>query len=148
MVTKKHNIDILVASDNINILNVIDQLSPSINDPRLWNVEYNIDIRSYNDIDPITFEGANVLEAHICFEDITERNNVIVALRASQGLFNQCREGSCIREVLSDHQYHISERTGSQRVKQYGRDSSGKGPDSKGIYIEDFINNVSQGRVY
>lgn len=143
MATEKHNIDILVAADNINILNVLSQILPGVDDPRLWNVEYGLSIALYRNIDDlITFEGANILRGHICFENIVERSGITASLRASQGLFNQCKEGSYIRLTTNNHAMPIEQRTSGDKIEnQYGKDSIG-------IYTEDFIEGISQGRQY
>lgn len=148
MATKKHNIDILVAADNVNILNAMP--IPTSDDPRLWNVEYTSQIEPYKEgFYPTEFAGASILRAHICFEDVTERENAVVALRAAQGLFHQCNKESYIEITTNDHPLTHKERTGDKIEYRYGRDSSGNGADSMGIYTEAFDDDgISLGRNY
>jgi hypothetical protein len=137
MPTQKYNIDCLIIA-NQGIRNAFKNLLPLKEDSRLWNVEYRVNL-----VDPDIEEssGRIGLSVHICFEVENDRGTVLANLKASDGMFNNCEDGTYIQITTNDHEFNENIRTGDWILDKWG-------VDSIGIYSENFIEGISQGRVY
>ena len=96
----KYSIQTYIKTDNDGIRNAVQQLIPSKDDPRIWDVAYTC-------IDTINEDG-KVLVINTAFYVKSERDGVVASMKGLAGVINACELGSYIKEYKTWHDESVN----------------------------------------
>lgn len=93
----KYSLDCHIKTDNGGLRNAIKQVLPSIDDPRVWDGQY--DFSEFDD----PFNGVTVFSCSIRFHLKADRNGITNSVKGLDGIIQACENGSFIREHKCYH---------------------------------------------
>ena len=91
----KYSVQCYIKTDNSGIRNAVQQLIPSKDDPRIWEVEY----KSLDTIE----EGVSVFYCNVNFHTKQDRDGVVNSIKGLSGVIHACDEHSYVTTYKCFH---------------------------------------------
>lgn len=92
----KYSLNCYIRTNNDGIRNAVKQLIPDINNPLVWDGEY--DFNEFVDEDEIS-----VFNCSVRFHTKADRDDITASVKGLAGVINACEGGSFVREYKTWH---------------------------------------------